>query len=87
MKPSEYFGEGAWDLPRRLDPLSTLMWRVERDPMLRSGLVLVMLLDRAPEPRRFAAGHEWASRMIPPPARASRRPAAGTGDAGLDAGP
>jgi len=65
VKPSEYFGEGAWRLPRRLDPLSTLMWRVEVDPMLRSGLVLVMLLDRVPDPRRFRAGHEWAARMIP----------------------
>lgn len=73
MKPSEYFGEGAWSLPRRLDPLSTLMWRVERDPMLRSGLVLVMLLDRPPDPARFAAGHEWASRMIP---RLRERPVA-----------
>lgn len=73
MKPSEYFGEGAWQPPRRLDPLSTLMWRVERDPMLRSGLVLTMLLDRPPDPRRFAAGHEWATRMIP---RLRERPVA-----------
>jgi WS/DGAT/MGAT family acyltransferase len=73
VKPSEYFGEGAWRLPRRLDPLSTLLWRCERDPMLRPGLVLVLLLDRPPDPGRFAAGHEWAARMIP---RLRERPVA-----------
>jgi WS/DGAT/MGAT family acyltransferase len=73
VKPSEYFGEGAWRLPRRLDPLSTLLWRCEQDPMLRPGLVLVMLLDRPPDPGRFAAGHEWAARMIP---RLRERPVA-----------
>lgn len=65
MRPSDYFGEKAWALPRRPDPLSTLMWRCEQDPALRPALVGVMLLDRAPDPQRFRAGHEWATRMVP----------------------
>lgn len=65
MRPSDYFGEKAWALPRRPDPLSTLMWRCEQDPALRPALVGVMLLDRPPDPQRFRAGHEWATRMIP----------------------
>lgn len=65
MRPSQYLGEAAWRLPARLDPLSTLMWRCERDPMLRPALVMVVLLDRPPDYERFAAGHEWATRMIP----------------------
>lgn len=73
MRPSEHLGEGAWQLPRRLDPLSTLMWRCEQDPMLRPALVLILLLDRPPDPWRFAAGHEWATRMIP---RLRERPVA-----------
>lgn len=65
MRPSEYFGENAWRLPRRPDPLSTLMWRCEQDPALRPALVVVFLLDRPPDPQRFLDGHEWATRMVP----------------------
>ncbi len=65
MRPSDYFGEPAWALPRRPDPLSTLMWRCDQDPTLRPALVLVILLDRAPDPDRFRSGHDWATRMIP----------------------
>jgi WS/DGAT/MGAT family acyltransferase len=49
------------------------MWRCEQDPMLRPALVMVLLLDRPPDPGRFAAGHEWATRMIP---RLRERPVA-----------
>jgi WS/DGAT/MGAT family acyltransferase len=73
VKPSDLLGKNAWQLPRRADPLSTLMWRCERDPILRPALVLVVLLDRAPDPSRFAAGHAWATRMIP---RLRERPVA-----------
>jgi diacylglycerol O-acyltransferase / wax synthase len=73
VRPSQYLGEGAWRLPGRLDSLSTLMWRCERDPMLRPALVMVVLLDRPPDPGRFAAGHEWATRMVP---RLRERPVA-----------
>ncbi|TDD98135.1 wax ester/triacylglycerol synthase domain-containing protein [Actinomadura rubrisoli] len=65
LMSEELFGEGAWDLPRRLNPLDNLLWRSESDPQLRSPNMLVLLLDRAPEWERFAAGHEWATRMVP----------------------
>lgn len=74
MRALARLGEQAWeDLPRRLNPLDTLMWRCEGDPRLRSGLVLLLLLGRPPESTRFAAGHEWATRMIP---RLRERPVA-----------
>lgn len=65
MPASARLGDAARQPPHRLDPLSTLMWRCERDPLLRSGLVLLVLLDRPPERERFIAGHEWATRLIP----------------------
>ena len=74
MRALARLGSQAWqDLPRRLNPLDTLMWRCEDDPRLRSGLVLLLLLDRTPDRTRFAAGHEWATRMIP---RLRERPVA-----------
>ena len=54
-----------WGAQRRLDPIETLMWRVEADPRFRSNLMLVELFDRAPAWKRFVAAHEWGSRMVP----------------------
>ncbi|MBO2450949.1 DUF1298 domain-containing protein [Actinomadura barringtoniae] len=65
MRPADHFGVGAWNLPRRLNTLDTLMWRCEADPVLRAPLVLLALLDDTPDWDRFVAGHEWATRMIP----------------------
>jgi diacylglycerol O-acyltransferase / wax synthase len=73
LRTSEYFGEAAWRAPRRLDPLSAFMWRCGHDPMVRPGLILVVLLDRPPDRRRLVAGHEWATRMVP---RLRERPVA-----------
>jgi WS/DGAT/MGAT family acyltransferase len=65
LSPQELFGEAAWDLPRTLNSLDTLLWRCEAEPRLRSPLVAVFVLEHTPDWRRFAAGHEWASRMVP----------------------
>jgi WS/DGAT/MGAT family acyltransferase len=73
VRASQQFGERAWGAPRRLNALDTFMWRCEQDPRLRSGLVMLYLLDRPPDPQRFAAGHEWATRMVP---RLRERPVA-----------
>ncbi len=54
-----------WGAQRRLDPIETLMWRVEADPRFRSNLMLVELFDRAPAWKRFVAAHERGSRMVP----------------------
>jgi WS/DGAT/MGAT family acyltransferase len=56
------------------------MWRIEADPVLRTPIVVVGLLDRAPKPKRLRAALERASRQIvglqhrivPPPAGVGR---------------
>ncbi|MFI5782864.1 wax ester/triacylglycerol synthase domain-containing protein [Nocardia sp. NPDC051570] len=65
MRPAEQFGAAAWNLPRQLNALDSLMWRCEADPRLRSPLIGLFLLDRIPEWDRLLAGHDWATRMIP----------------------
>jgi diacylglycerol O-acyltransferase len=42
-----------------------LMWRIERDPVLRSTVVSVWVLDRAPDPERLAATIERTERLVP----------------------
>lgn len=40
-------------------------WYMERDPLLRSTVVVVMTFDRAPDPRRVLARLERVSRVVP----------------------
>jgi diacylglycerol O-acyltransferase / wax synthase len=42
-----------------------LMWHIERDPLLRSTVLGVWLLDRAPDQKRFAATLERTMRHVP----------------------
>jgi diacylglycerol O-acyltransferase len=42
-----------------------LMWHIERDPLLRSTVLSVWLLDRPPDPRRFAGTLERTMRHVP----------------------
>ncbi len=69
----------AWGAKRRLNPLETLMWRVEVDPRFRSTLMLLELFDRAPAWKRFVAAHEWGSRMVPRFRKRVIEPALGVG--------
>jgi WS/DGAT/MGAT family acyltransferase len=55
----------GWGTAREMSEFETLMWRVEQDPRLRSTMLALYLLDRAPDWDRLAAAHEWGSRMIP----------------------
>lgn len=41
-----------------------LMWKVEKDPLLRSTITVVWILDRAPDRARFADKIERATRLI-----------------------
>nr|MBO2501654.1 DUF1298 domain-containing protein [Thermoanaerobacterales bacterium] len=69
--------EGVVDrrLPDRLSASDSLMWRIEADPVLRSPILVVALLDRAPDPegleaavRRAAEGFpRMRQRIVPPP--------------------
>lgn len=42
-----------------------LMWRIERDPVLRSTVVSAWVLDRAPDPERLAATLERTEQLVP----------------------
>lgn len=42
-----------------------LMWRIERDPILRSTIVCLWILDRAPDPARLATTLERTERLVP----------------------
>jgi diacylglycerol O-acyltransferase len=54
-----------WGAQRDMNALEALMWRAEADPRLRSTIVALELLDRAPDWDRFVASHDWATRLIP----------------------
>jgi WS/DGAT/MGAT family acyltransferase len=54
-----------WGSTRDLDPFETLMWRAEADPHMRSTIVGLEILDRAPDWDRLVSAHDWASRMVP----------------------
>jgi WS/DGAT/MGAT family acyltransferase len=49
----------------RMSDGDALMWNIERDPLLRSTICVVWLLDRAPERARLERRIERATRAIP----------------------
>jgi len=49
----------------RMSDGDALMWNIERDPLLRSTICVVWLLDRAPERARLERKVERAARAIP----------------------
>jgi diacylglycerol O-acyltransferase len=61
--------------PTRLSASDSLMWRIESDPVLRSPILVVGLLDRSPTSERLEAAVERAAaalprlrqRIVPPP--------------------
>lgn len=55
----------AWGQSEALGALDTIMWRGEADPTLRSTMVGIELLDRAPDWNRLVAAHDWATRLVP----------------------
>jgi diacylglycerol O-acyltransferase len=55
----------AWGGPRELTPFETLMWRADGDPMMRSTMMAVEILDTLPDWGRLVGAHEWAVRMAP----------------------
>jgi len=42
-----------------------LMWHIERDPLLRSTVLSLWVLDREPDPKRYAASIERTLRHVP----------------------
>ena len=57
----------------RMSPSDALLWNNELDPMLRSTILSVMLLDGAPDPARFGARARALDRTHPAAASARRR--------------
>lgn len=48
-----------------MSDMEALMWRSEASPRLRSGGVILEILDRLPDWKRFLAAHEWAVSVVP----------------------
>jgi diacylglycerol O-acyltransferase len=49
----------------RMSESDALMWHIERDPILRSTVVNIWVLDCAPDPGRLAATLEATERLVP----------------------
>jgi diacylglycerol O-acyltransferase / wax synthase len=52
-------------IPRRLSAADSLMWRIESDPVLRSPVLVVGLLDRSPTTEGLAEMIENAELLLP----------------------
>src|SRR2546421_4663501 len=50
---------------RRMSEADALMWAIEKDPLLRSTITAIAVLDRAPDRERFTERMERASLLIP----------------------
>ncbi len=51
--------------PSRLAPADSLMWEMERDPVLRSPILVLALLDGQPDPARLHAAFARATALVP----------------------
>jgi diacylglycerol O-acyltransferase / wax synthase len=64
--PSSRLEAGAqWGGGPVMSDMEALMWRSEASPRLRSGGVILEILDRVPDWDRFLAAHEWAVSVVP----------------------
>jgi diacylglycerol O-acyltransferase len=50
---------------RRMSDADALMWAIEKDPLLRSTITAVSILDRSPDRVRFEEQVERATRVVP----------------------
>jgi WS/DGAT/MGAT family acyltransferase len=55
----------GWGLEREMNALEAVMWRAEADPTLRSTIMALEILEKAPDWDRYYLAHDWASRMVP----------------------
>ena len=49
----------------RMSDADALMWTIEKDPLLRSTITAVAILDRSPDHRRLTESVERATRFVP----------------------
>jgi len=54
-----------WGRAEEMTAFEALMWRAEADPVLRSHMTAVEILDCVPQWERLVAAHEWATRTVP----------------------
>ena len=55
----------SFEFEPRMSANDALMWSIEKDPLLRSTILMVMVLDRAPDRERFTRTMDRASRLVP----------------------
>ena len=53
-----------WGSAPALDAFETLMWRMDVYPNLRSSVMGIELLDRAPDRARVIAAHRWGAAVV-----------------------
>src|SRR4030088_1017522 len=64
--PTATLEAGAqWGGDPVMSDMEAMMWRSEASPRLRSGGVILEILDRVPDWDRFLAAHEWAVSVVP----------------------
>src|SRR5919108_48708 len=56
-----------WGAEPAMSDMEALMWRSEASPRLRSGGVILDMLDSTPDWARLVAAHEWAVTRVPRP--------------------
>src|ERR1700681_3134099 len=57
--------ELAWSAETEMSDLEAAFWRAEVEPRLRSGGVVMDVLDHVPDWDRLVAAHAWAVRLAP----------------------
>src|ERR1700730_17102089 len=57
--------ELAWSAETEMSVLEATFWRAEVDPRLRSGGVVMEVLDEVPDWDRLVAAPAWAGRLAP----------------------
>jgi WS/DGAT/MGAT family acyltransferase len=54
-----------WGSQPEMSDVEAIFWRAEVNPRLRSGGVVLDVLDSTPDWSRLIAAHEWATRLVP----------------------
>lgn len=63
--PSDLSEMASAEFDPRMSDSDALMWNIEKDPLLRSTITMVMTLDCTPDRDRFTRRMERASRLVP----------------------
>src|ERR1700733_374154 len=64
LDPSSADGLRDWGAAKEMTPFEALMWRSESDPVLRSHVTAIEILDCVPDWDRLVGAHEWATSVV-----------------------